>query len=71
MMAPINDGTIAIPAILGPQEPNNAWPSADPTKPAPDQQTRKQNRADKLEKKGNDNKNNVRHIDWATCAGLE
>ena len=34
MMAPINDGTIAIPAILGPQEPNNVWPSADPTKPA-------------------------------------
>lgn len=30
---------------------------------SPDQQTRKQNRADKLEKKGNDNKNNVRHID--------
>ena len=34
MIAPINDGMIAIPAIVGPQVPNKACPMAEPTKPA-------------------------------------
>ena len=32
--APSTDGTIAIPAICGPQEPKIAWPSVEPTSPA-------------------------------------
>jgi len=32
--APIIDGTIAIPANLGPHVPNNPCPTADPTNPA-------------------------------------
>ena len=34
MIAPINDGTIAMPPILGPQVPSKACPIADPTRPA-------------------------------------
>lgn len=34
MTAPIIDGTNAIPANDGPQEPSNACPRAEPTKPA-------------------------------------
>ena len=34
MIAPINDGMIAIPAIVGPQVPSKACPIAEPTKPA-------------------------------------
>ena len=34
MTAPRIDGTNAIPARLGPHEPNSDWPTDEPTKPA-------------------------------------
>jgi len=34
MIAPINEGTIAIPPITGPHDPNTACPIAEPTSPA-------------------------------------
>ena len=34
MMAPTNEGIIAMPARLGPHDPNNAWPREEPTNPA-------------------------------------